>query len=105
MDAGRDYGSYGDSGGAGNIRERVHVVEVSVRPAAIDLRGSAAEPAKSTVSIAGRSGQTRSPIELEDDTLHYSRARHENADSSLRSRRRLVLKPHWLPADKSVGPR
>ena len=32
-------------------------------------------------------------------------AAHRNADSSLRSRRRFVLKPHWLPADRSVGSR
>ena len=42
---------------------------------------------------------------LEHDAVLHWHARHENADSSLRSRRRLVLKPHWLPADKSVGSR
>src|SRR5829696_5410007 len=44
-------------------------------------------------------------IDLEHDTVLRWRAAHRNADSSLRSRRRFVLKPLWLPADKSVGSR
>ena len=44
-------------------------------------------------------------VALERDAVLRWRARHQNADSSLRSRRRLVLKLHWLPADKSVGSR
>ena len=42
---------------------------------------------------------------LEHHAAFGSRATRRNADSSLRSRRRLVPKLHWLPADKSVGSR
>ena len=44
-------------------------------------------------------------LALKHDAILRWPAAHENADSSLRSRRRLVLKPHWLPADTSVGSR
>ena len=50
-------------------------------------------------------GKPELRVALEHDAVLRWRARHRNADSRLRSRRRLVLKLHWLPADKSVGSR
>jgi hypothetical protein len=50
-------------------------------------------------------GKPEARVALERIAVLRWRAGHRNADSRLRSRRRLVLKLHWLPADKSVGSR
>ena len=75
------------------------------------MRTAAGEPARAALGARPsgggdyRSAASRARLLAQARCHSPLAAAHENADSSLRGRRRLVLKPHWLPADTSVGSR